>query len=417
MILIAPWGDPTKWESVKYVVEGVKEEACTSLVPLKKLLNPEKILIIALDSLAEGGEDYKEVKRNAEEKVRRCAEGFGLNNFDIIIGPSKGSFSTGMTFDGEMMDFYYYTLAELALYLMDHSSDEIALDVTHGINFETVLTYRALRDILAMVSFFKETNLRVYNSDPYINDTTKELLINEIENTKVSARLPDAKMQGKLLLKGRGLSNEECRKLSKEQEINGEISAFIGSFYNALPLALCTFAQDPEELRRLIERVLSLYDECVEVKGKTVCRKTRFSGDLYPCVAACVLAFYGNMERREEVPLRDIEKIAEIFKRDERFKVRIGKEIEEIKNVCESRIIPEWTSYNWIYAEKIAEKKAIPVSNKRDKRNFLAHSGFERNSVEIKKDEEIMLRYSKDSLKDVKNYALSGLSYQEYKHG
>lgn len=411
MILIAPWGDPTNWESVRYSIKDVEEEARTSLMPLKKILKPEKILIIALDSLADGGKDYKEIKKSAEEKVRKRAESFGLDNFDVIIAPSKGSFSTGMTFDGEMMDFYYYILAELALYLMDHSSDEIALDVTHGINFETVLTYRALRDILSIVSFFKEVTLKVYNSDPYVKGITTELWINEIENMKVSARLPDVKLQGKLLLKERGLSSEECRKLGKEQEINyGEISAFIGSFYNALPLALCTFAQDPKELRRFIEKVLIMYEGYVEVEENTVHRKTRFCRDLYPYVSACVLAFYGNINRREEVPLSEIEKITEIFKGDDRFKVRIGNEIEEIKKICESSIITEWTLYNRIYSEK----KAIltPVSNKIGKRNFLAHSGFERNSVEIKKDEEILLRYSRDpeALKDVKRCALSGLS-------
>jgi len=45
-----------------------------------------------------------------------------------------------------------------------------------------------------------------------------------------------------------------------------------------------------------------------------------------------------------------------------------------------------------------------------DKRNFLAHSGFERNVVEVRKDGKILfLRYTGEKIKTIVSLCQSGL--------
>jgi len=99
-----------------------------------------------------------------------------------MIAPGRGKFGD-LFFDGEMMDCYRYLLIRLSEYLVKNKDPDIVLDITHGINFETVFTYRAISNVLSVMGFFGEIKLRVYNSDPFIEGA--QLQINEIENTIV----------------------------------------------------------------------------------------------------------------------------------------------------------------------------------------------------------------------------------------
>lgn len=411
MILIAPWGDPSKWKETDYIFENTKKRSRTSLKPLKDAFDPEKILIIAMDSLAMDGSNYEEVKESAESRVRSCVEEFdiGDGDVDVIIAPGKGRF-TDFVFDGDMMDCYRYLLAALSEYITDNMDQDIALDVTHGINFETVFAYRAVRDILSVMSFFTEMKFRVYNSDPFVLGT--ELQINEIENVSVRPVLPSVGADDSVLLRGRKLTDTEHVELRKKQKVlpPKELSAFIGSFYNALPLALFTFAQEAEEIRSSLDCALQLYSEYTDVEKDRVVRRVKLSENFYPYTMAYILASLGRIERKREVSLEELKEISEMFRRDERFKVRIENEIKEISERCHN--IPEWELYNRIFSQSKCVKIGGP-----DKRNFLAHSGFERNAFEVKSNECVKLRYHDSTLKTVMTYSASGLTVAEKTEG
>jgi len=71
-----------------------------------------------------------------------------------------------------------------------------------------------------------------------------------------------------------------------------------------------------------------------------------------------------------------------------------------------------WAIYNRIFSDAVG----VPARmGSPDQRNFLAHSGFERNAVEAMGGEEILLKYSEASLKCVKKYSASGLLKLEQK--
>lgn len=58
----------------------------------------------------------------------------------------------------------------------------IHLDLTHGINYSTILTYRAIKEITELFSIFKEIKFKVYSSDPSLPTIANKLSINIIED-------------------------------------------------------------------------------------------------------------------------------------------------------------------------------------------------------------------------------------------
>ena len=213
MILISPWGDPRQWSDVTYIYDNVKLKSKTSLKILQQRLQPEKTLIIGLDTLAKEGSNYSELKKDAETLLEESVKEFGLGNTEILIAPGKGDFFNG-TFEGNMMDYYYYTLWKLSEMLIgDNIPEEIHLDLTHGINFMPVLTYRAVKQVLGVLGIFKrDIKLRVYNADPFVPNVTGELSINMVEDSTVIPTPFKSKVKDYRIVKSESLLNKERKK-------------------------------------------------------------------------------------------------------------------------------------------------------------------------------------------------------------
>ena len=94
-VLIAPWGNPSGWKKVIYEFNGREVRSNTSLKILQENINPDKTIIIGLDTLAEKGRNYQEVKTNSEEKIKEYADKFGLVNYEVLIAPGIWIFPNG----------------------------------------------------------------------------------------------------------------------------------------------------------------------------------------------------------------------------------------------------------------------------------------------------------------------------------
>ena len=111
-LLFAPWGNPTGWRELFYEFEGEKVKSSTSLRILQETIEPDKTIIVGLDTLAEEGSNYKEVKESAEKKIKEYVSKFGLKNYDILIAPGIGAFPSGI-FHGDALDYYYNIIAKV----------------------------------------------------------------------------------------------------------------------------------------------------------------------------------------------------------------------------------------------------------------------------------------------------------------
>jgi len=188
-ILIAPWGHPRGWKDVVYNFNKHRGKAKTPLKILQNEINPDKIIIIGLDTIADKGRTYADVKKAAQEIISEYAKKYGIKNYDVLIAPGIGNFPNGK-FEGEALDYYYYLFAKLALMFCELEDGilEITLDTTHGINYSTILSYRAVKELLQYISIFKKIKFMAVNSDPAGNNITdKDVLnVNVIESVEVT---------------------------------------------------------------------------------------------------------------------------------------------------------------------------------------------------------------------------------------
>jgi len=416
-LLFAPWGNPTGWRELFYEFEGEKVKSSTSLRILQETIEPDKTIIVGLDTLAEEGSNYKEVKESAEKKIKEYVSKFGLKNYDILIVPGIGAFPSGI-FHGDALDYYYNIIAKVSLNLLEYSDNtlDIHLDLTHSINYQTILTYRAIKEVLELFSIFKEIKFKAYNADPSLPVATDKLFMNIIEGTQSAPKPFDRRIGQRRTIEPIDLNPEERRKLFEKdlmciREIRtSEILAFIGALYNGLPLALFRFYPDVNNLKEIISKTIEVYENHMDVWYKeklNVRRNVKFTEDFKMYVFAYLIATLLEAShliscQKKEVTLPEIEKLkSSLFKFDERFKVRIEDDIHVLRKNLKNKDINKWQIYNEILEASLGEP---------DKRNFLAHSGFERNIVEIKKDEEeLFLRYNEDKIETIADYCQSGL--------
>lgn len=414
-LLLAPWGDPQNWRKITYEFKGEKVESNTSLKILQEVVKPNKTVIIGLDTLAEKGSNYDEVLRDANEKISRYADEFDLKNYEVLVAPGIGSFPNGI-FIGDALDYYYYTIAKISQILLDCNCDEleIHLDLTHGLNFSTILTYRLVKEILEIFSIFKNIKFKAYNADPSLPATTDKLSINIIEEVKMFPRAFGSGLKKERILEPINLSADERRKLFEEdlkfiRELNREeILAFLGSLYNGLPLALFTFYPNKNILESMISKTFRVYIEYIKVNYTNkleLRRMLRFGEDfkvyLFAYLTAKLLESLNIVSRKKEVTLQEIKNISStLFKFDERFKNRIEDDIYTLEKDIKDREVIDWKIYNEILGRPIGEP---------DSRNFLAHSGFERNIVELKKNEDVHIRYREKKIRTVISFCQKGL--------
>jgi len=417
-LLISPWGNPYGWKKVTYAFGKEVVKSSTSLRILQESIKPDKTIIICLDTLAEEGESYQEVKVKAEEKIKEYADRFGLGDYEVLIAPGIGIFPNGI-FQGEALDYYYYIIAKISLNLLENPENilNMHLDLTHGINYTTILTYKAIKEIMEVFSIFKKVQFRAYNADPSLPTLANKLSINVIEDASpIPIPFAEKISQGRPL-EPKSLNPEERKELFKNElksiaEINNsELSAFIGALYNGLPLALFSFYPEKSKLKKIISAVLNSYEKYVDVKKQDnklkVVKKVKMGKDFKAYVFAYVIAT--SLEntklissQKKEVALGEIESLKEdLFKFDDRFKMRIAVDIYTLKKDLEGKEIKNWQIYNNVLGEKIGEP---------DARNFLAHSGFERNVTEVKKENgKLLLRYNENKIKTIINFCQRGL--------
>ncbi|MEM2865446.1 MAG: CRISPR-associated CARF protein Csx1 [Candidatus Bathyarchaeia archaeon] len=418
--LFAPWGNPKNWGKVTYLYDGERESSITPLTLLQRIVSPDKLVIFGLDTLAEDGSSYEEVASDAKEKLNEYAKGCRLKDFEIAVSPGVGRFSNG-TFTGSMLDYYYYVSEKIIEFILGNwETDgelEVHLDLTHGINYMTVLTYRALKEVLEVAALFTRVKFTVYNADPYVKDISDELSINVVEEGSISPRPFRSALRDRKLLKVRGPDEGVRERLSRElgslKGIHcGEISAFIGSIYNGLPLALYTFYPDKEEFEENIRFILEKYREYIHVGRHNAIEVTRgleftesFRVYIFSFLMAKLLEKTGVISgRKTEVSLDEVGDLNnKFFNYDARLNIRIDNDLHNLNKDLECKAAREWEVYNSILGRSMGEP---------DRRNFLAHSGFERNLVEVRKDVHrgILLRYREDKVGTIEKICKDGLN-------
>ncbi len=428
-ILIGVWGNPEIWKEVKYSYRGEEVSSPSSYAVIHRLDKPDLSVVVMSDTIVDSymdcsyytvPKDYREIVEVVSEKTRSIARRkFGVSIDRIIVGYGVGEFSH-FVFRGSADDFYYKVLYELSRIfeeIMGQGDDgletlEVLFDITHGINFTTVMTYRALYEILRILAYGYDVRLKVLNSDPYISSVRPELLnINVIEDSQVIPGLEILSREDRFFLFDDAVNIEERQYLGRiVNERLGrmpikknffEYRASVAAFKSGMPHYAFSFAPAGGEMGRALGELLAIYESMISVKeGECkfrIHRKLRFSDRFSILVKSYIVSDIIGIHRipyEEGVPLSSIEQFDRKFlqKNLPVESNRLNNELNHLKEL-EEHIPRQWTPY-----VEIRERfKGEEYSRTLDKRNFFAHAGFEYNSIEVKREgNEILVRPSSE---------------------
>jgi CRISPR/Cas system-associated protein Csx1 len=82
-VLVATWGNPAEWRETNYLLDSECEKGKTSLKLIKRKVNPDKTILIGLDTLAREGSTYEEVRSSARNIYMRHYEASGRTRYSI----------------------------------------------------------------------------------------------------------------------------------------------------------------------------------------------------------------------------------------------------------------------------------------------------------------------------------------------
>ncbi|OAG26929.1 CRISPR-associated CARF protein Csx1 [Thermodesulfatator autotrophicus] len=421
-VLIAPWGNPFSWKEVSYSFNDRQLYSKTSLSILVNELKPDHIWILVGDSLAKdlnNKENYHNLKKDVEERMKNfLCDNFSediLGKVRIFVLPGTGYFPNGV-FRGQIIDYYYRLIYELSLNFSNVSFNEkleVHLDLTHGLNFMPVLTYKAVKEILQVISLFKDIQFVAHNADPFSSNMSDMTLhIHEVENIKITHLFPalspykpeeNDKFFEKLVI---DVNDKKIKAVDKNWL--KQVLTFLGGGVFGLPLVLTTFFVPSKEINSHLEEAIKEYEDKISIYQNTIKKEAKLT-PLFRILSLIYLfskflendlSFISKSDSKSEISLKDFKTLYDkIFKQNILFKNVIGKEIKSLESL--ENISDQWECWN-----KIENKKCDSI----DPRNFFAHAGLEKNAVQLRiSNSEKQLRYDPTKQKNIKNFVLKTL--------
>ena len=477
-VLVATWGNPFQWERVRYRVDcdslgiercnDVEMENVSTLPVLLKALEPDKTIILVLDTLAnltlkndvkaKDLNSYEDVKKDVKERVRWFIDNRViplvddgktkelLRKAEIVVAPGIGEFDNAKV-EGDVLDFYSFVLKVLAEELPAQDA-EVFLDLTHGINFMPVLTHRALKNLLGLLAYLRTARLHVLNSEPYPQGAS-EWKKKVLEHTVLHIlSIEGGELRPKPMYSiFRDINNKEKRKWS----------AFISSVTNGFPLAFATFYPQIDNVERFLDNAFEGFENSIDVtmrkdetgkrkvhvvRGQHLDKDFRTATKLYYLLRVLEGEF-GKKYPKEEVTLDELRKITKrLFAKMPRIGIVVEDQIREIQKLEKGEYVYENGNSRHIpgVLDKIGRDKRLNVLKKKrgvtygelrrilrwsspsgdginpepDLRNFIAHSGFEYNLVSVRYENgKLVWFYS--NREEVVKFSIEALKIRSFK--
>ncbi len=444
-LLIATWGSPAEWGTVRYVLEDGRQtyETCTTLKPVLKYLCGESCdaVLVVLDSLVDlpspkgrpreesecficcescrnilrsSYASYIELRENVRRFVEEVVRCLGIEaKVRVVVAPAVGSPGGNRRFRGEAQDFESVVLYELGRLVLEESYGEIILDLTHGLNFMPSVTLRvAYRLASVLLVAHKElreggVRLRVYNSDPYRRPPSGLEGAGGIPEVRLNLIIEDQ-------IKSIQLVHRLPRPVRSLRKLNSEVESEVGSLrrklledagliyltlYYPLPLALCAAVSKVESPLKSLERVFELWLKQVEVKDRVVERALTINPDTVYVSLLAEAATRRLQGIEYPTPTDKLKEIAEIYNAiHSSYYYIISNEISQLEKALEEASYSNWIRYNEILRQKRREEKPeeeYPSTKiTPNTRIMIAHAGLQKEFIEVGPSK--LLRYTKD---------------------
>jgi len=426
-ILFEVWGNYKKWRKVNYLFNGKNKESETSLQILYEDIKPDKVFIILSDTLIDNfvsnSKDmgYIDFIYRIKEDILNFVNNEILQKENLLVIPGVGSFEKS-EFKGNPNNFFYilyYEVVKKINELLEKKSEsnekinriDVYLDITHGINYMTLMAYRVLKEIFSIISFFYNIKFIVLNSDPVIGSNVNQVNINKIENVNLSPQFNFYKFNGYNLLLPFGEIDDTTKKEigkqikdieNNKKEIIDNSYVFGGSFQNALLPFIYYLFPDVNKLEEFIDKIIGFFKEKLLIENKDLNKifivqqveiQPLFHSILQIFLLTKLLFKNYNIQKKYEIDKEEINSLKELFNYNRTLKMRLNKELDKIRDIM--NIENEYKDYGFYVL-----KNEYKEEDKIDDRNLYAHCGFAYTIIQIKKVNEKIFIKIKDSVLD-----------------
>ncbi|HHC18791.1 MAG TPA: TIGR01897 family CRISPR-associated protein, partial [Euryarchaeota archaeon] len=409
-VLVASWGDFSRWEEVVYKFEDKEFTSKSTLSALCNTIKPNITVIFIPDTLGRDLSSIENLYKKLKESIKDFISSLDVScDVTVEIVPGIGAFKHG-SFIGNAMDAYYLALYKLYKILPKDKNLEVHFDVTHGLNYVTFLVYRALRDLLEILALRRKIHLKAYSSDPFVRGV-KELTMHVIEDVDVRPQpLFRSLSSDNKYLKNRDMPKEEfgnlCRRLDclrYLRMIKRDLNAWMGSIIFGLPLAFASFYPDTIYIEKAIDELVNAYMKNIEIVSddgkRCIVRRLSFGEDFGTLIKILFIAkVTEDLPHGDELSEDDLLKITDELFKGGSVKYFIKNEIGMISRLIRSYTVTVNNRFQWIKLRDLLRSQGRHLSEQVDVRNFFAHAGLEANLTEIKSDGKSYLRYTTDKV-------------------
>lgn len=451
-VSILPWGNPKDWKYVKYsfgstCVEGF---STLSLITSSPDLRPDLVLIYVLDTLSEDvrDKDYRSLVSDARNLVEKylCVDDNSKIMVKVLPGIMrrwKGDLE--ILFKGDPGDIRlklsYHTYCEVVenIEKVDLQSEndllEILLDTTHGVNYFTILVREAIFEASSMLAVHgKKVRVKVFNSDPLSMDDllkrsesepcrpkadTRTIAVGRIPTTEynllyeVDVRPWD--LTRYLRYSGGSVKKllSDIRSCNLDQNYLNDLATFsknvVASYRVGALVELLTLTKERpnavEELARVIKSALECWYAEAKIeksdgnKYETKFTKLRDGLRLFLHTHSILSGVKKLINLQSPLTLREVMNARKrLLEGSEITNALVDSEIGIIKKLAKEDKIPEdWKTYAEILKDRegyadIEDLESLKSSQERMKRNFIAHAGFLKDFLELRKGGDVELR-------------------------
>ena len=408
-ILLAPWGDPTRWSEISYSMDGKKIKSISTLSILSKKY--DKVIILAMDSLIDirpdkrsylydeymetiakiqesGIKGYGELVESVHNFIKLSLKKIGIGNSEIVVLPSFGSPGGGFRFEGSPEDYVSVGLWKIEKIIENAGEDieEVSIDLTNGMNFITALTTNICNMVTDIELMRNSSHIKIiteyFNSDPY-SPSLKDgdfyiRSVSKIIKDRIDLPYLTIMTDSKKFL---GFKSTESDLRVDINETNRNYSKIVPNvlkaIYYPLPLVLKYYAN-----KSIKENILDIWESGITVSNSKIKRNVFINPNkLYGLLFTNLVC--GKIEQN-----RSIESISKdsrlIYQKISALsQVLINKEINNIKERALEKLKTsgkESDLYrNLITGEFVKDPEP-------DKRILIAHAGFQNDFTRIHRD-------------------------------
>ncbi|BBG27763.1 CRISPR-associated CARF protein Csx1 [Sulfuracidifex tepidarius] len=400
-ILFAPIGDPSNYETVKYKIDDKEYETNACFRAISDHLGIDKVTVYAGLSLCSGCNNLEccidSVKQKVSQKIG--------SNFELLIAPNI--YGTKFIQKDRRNTLYFNFVYFNSLKILEQSKpDEIYIDITHGINYMPLLATDAimLATYAYVVENVKDVTLKIYNSEPIMRGNKGPYTIDNIYSEKITVR------QALIFLLSFFLSNDSKNviknKVLKTNDNEGKSRVtylcrpdLIYSLVNSLSGGVFPYIlMRAQETNECLKKVENLFEKLDFFNNYSVKLTFEQGGVVYEDAMPIEISYLHSLVRGvsritpvdvERIKISEIRNLANNYSISDAVKYMILNEIDQIENKYGNNIPNQPTLYAKIKEDKVTKPCSV------DKRNLLAHGGFEENVTYLWKDKgEIIMSYN-----------------------